>query len=170
MTTQIYSSQSYENDQPPLRILGFKTKAPANWNRLWLAMWFLSAPAIIIAAFHVPFRVWVGLAIVGFGIPEAVSLQKGDDAFPPLTHTIRHFLPNWAAFSLINFSLGSVGAHWLGLSSRQWGIGALMGLLGWLTDHFIGTYARPDPHPFTGDGKKIGTPPEEVRAKRKMPA
>ena len=41
-----------------------------------------------------------------------------------------------------------MGAHWLGLSSRQWGVGAPMGLLGWLTDHFIGTYARPDPFPF----------------------
>lgn len=135
-------------EHPPRRVLGFKTRAPANWNRLWVRMWIVVTPALIVAAFHVPFTVWLAMAAVGFGLPETISLVRKDDAFPPLTHTIRHFLPNWAAFPLINFSLGSVGAHWLGLSTRQWGVGLLMGILGWLTDHFIGTYARPDPHPF----------------------
>lgn len=159
-----------DSEEPPLRILGFKTKTPENWNHLWVLWWVVGSPALIVAAFHVSFAVWVVLAVVGFLVPELISLQRKDDALPPLTHTIRHYLPNWAAFPLINFALGSVGAHWLGLSSRQWGVGALMALLGWLTDHFIGTYARPDPHPFGNpDSEAPPTLQERARA-RKMPA
>lgn len=159
---------SYETTRT--RLLGFKTRAPANWNRLWVLMWFVSAPALIAAAFHVSLPVWIACAAVGFGVPEAVSLRKRDDGLPPLTHTIRHFIPNWAAFSLINFALGSVGAHWLGLNDRQWGVGVLMGLLGWLTDHFIGTYARPDPKPFGRSDGPVAAVLQETPGRAKMPA
>jgi len=98
----------------------------------------------------------VAAAVVGFLVPELISLIKRDDSLPPLTHTIRHFLPDWLAFPLIYFSLGAVGANWLGFSQPV-RIGALMGLLGWLTDHFTVTYARPDPFPFSNRTPKPGT-------------
>jgi hypothetical protein len=160
-----------ERDDPPLRALGFKTRPPANWNRLWLLMWLVSTVGLIVAAFHVPLAVWVALAAVGFGVPEGVSLVKKDDDLPPLTHTIRHFLPNSVAFTLINFALGSIGAHWLGFDDRKWGVGVLFGLLGWLTDHFIGTYARPDPHPFAAAReKKAADALQEEPGMTKLPA
>lgn len=157
-------------DYGPLRFLGFKTTAPANWNRLWLLMWMVSAPGLIVVAFHVSLPIWIALAVLGFGVPEAISLLKKDDALPPLTHTIRHFLPNWVAFPLIYFSLGIVGAHWLGLEDRQWGLGVLMGLLGWLTDHFIGTYARPDPYPFREPDVQAPGALQEAPGMKKLPA
>ena len=40
---------------------------------------------------------------------------------------------------------------------------ALMGLLGWLTDHFTVTYAQPDPYPFTNRPTRVGT------EKRRLP-
>jgi hypothetical protein len=121
---------------------------PANWSRLWVVMWFVTSPALVVAAFHTPFWLWVILAAIGFGLPEGVSLVRKSDRFPPLTHTIRHFLPNWVAFPLIYFGIGAVGAHWFGFDN-EFGLGGLMALLGWLTDHFALTYSAEDPYPFS---------------------
>ncbi len=128
--------------------MGFETRIPENWNPWWLGMWFVVSPVLIVSAFLLPFWAWVVAAIGGFLVPEVISIVKQDDSLPPLTHTIRHFLPNWLAFPLIYFALGSVGAHWLDFD-RPAAVGALMGLLGWLTDHFTVTYAHPDPFPYS---------------------
>ena len=135
--------------------LGFTGKIPGNWNRLWLLMWAVTAPALVVSAFHLSFWTWVAAAFVGFLVPELISLVKKDDSLPPLTHTIRHFLPNWVAFPLIYFSLGSVGANWLDFP-QPLRIGALMGLLGWLTDHFTVTYAGSDPFPYSHREERPG--------------
>lgn len=127
---------------------GFTRRIPDNWNKLWLLMWATTSPALIILAFHIPFVPWVGAALVGFLLPEMMSILKKDDALPPLTHAFRHFVPNWVAFPLIYFCLGSIGARWLFFEAPL-RIGALMGLLGWLTDHFTVTYAGEDPFPFS---------------------
>jgi hypothetical protein len=110
----------------------------------------------VVSAFYLAFWIWVAATLVGFLVPELISLVKKDDSLPPLTHTIRHFLPGWLAFPLIYFSLGAVGANWLGFP-RPVRIGALMGLLGWLTDHFSVTYAQPDPFPFSNRARRPGT-------------
>ena len=135
--------------------LGFNKTIPENWNKLWLVMWAVTSPTLIVSAFHIEFRVWVVAALVGFLLPEMISLIKKQDSLPPLTHTIRHFLPNWVAFPLIYFSLGAVGANWLDFP-QPIRIGLLMGLLGWLTDHFTVTYAGSDPHPFSKREKRPG--------------
>ena len=137
-------------------------RIPENWNRWWLLMWAVNAPVLVVSAFFVRFWLWVTAAAAGFLAPELVSLVKKDDSLPPLTHTIRHFLPDWLAFPLIYFSLGSVGANWLDFP-RPVRVGALMGLLGWLTDHFTVTYAQPDPYPFTNRPTRVGT------EKRRLP-
>lgn len=136
--------------------LGFERGIPDNWNTWWVVMWLVVSPTLIVTAFFVPFPLWVGAAVVGFLVPELVSIVKQDDSLPPLTHTIRHFLPNWLAFPLIYFSLGAVGAHWLEFP-RPLRVGALMGLLGWLTDHFTVTYAKPDPFPYSNRELRPGT-------------
>ena len=136
--------------------LGFETEIPQNWNKGWVVMWLIVSPALIVSAFFVPFAVLVAAAVVGFLVPELISITKRNDSLPPLTHTIRHFLPNWVAFPLIYFSLGSVGAHWLDFP-RPLAVGALMGLLGWLTDHFTVTYAQPDPFPYSRRPVRLGT-------------
>lgn len=127
--------------------MGFTGKVPEQWNKLWLMMWVVFSGALLALAFVVPFwPTWSRASLLLFFAPEAISLLRRDDAFPPLTHTIRHFLPNWLAFPLIYFLLGSIGGQWLGFS-RALPIGALFGLLGWLTDHFAMTYSEPDPYP-----------------------
>ncbi len=136
--------------------MGFETHIPQNWNKWWLVMWFVVSPALIVSAFFLPLWLWIVAAVVGFLVPELMSITKRDDSLPPLTHTIRHFLPNWVAFPLIYFSLGSVGAHWLDFD-RPLGVGLLMGLLGWLTDHFTVTYAHPDPFPYSRRAVRPGT-------------
>lgn len=128
--------------------LGFERKIPANWNRWWLLMWAVTTPIVVVSAFHLSFWAWLPVALVGFLLPEMISILKRDDSLPPLTHAFRHFVPNWLAFPVIYFALGSVGADWLDFA-RPLRIGALMGLLGWLTDHFARTYAQPDPFPYS---------------------
>lgn len=129
---------------------GFHARPPANWNRWWLIIWFVSSTTLLTLAFFLPFWPWWLLAAaIGFGIPEGISLLERTDSLPPLTHTIRHFLPDWLAFPLIYFLLGTIGATWLGFP-RPLHLGGLFGLLGWLTDHFSVTHAHPDPFPFTG--------------------
>jgi len=136
--------------------LRFKSTIPENWNMWWVAMWVIVSPLLIVTPFLIPFWAWAPLALVFFLGPEMVSITKQKDSLPPLTHTIRHFLPDWVAFPLIYFSLGSVGAHWLGFANPP-GIGALMGLLGWLTDHFSVTYAAADPFPYSHRELRSGT-------------
>jgi hypothetical protein len=146
-----------------MRSLGFRRHIPENWNRLWVAMWLVVPVPLILSAFILPFWAWIALAVVFFLLPELISILKKKDGLPPLTHTIRHFLPDWLAFPLIYFSLGSVGAHWLHFHNPP-GIGALMGLLGWLTDHFTVTYAAPDPFPYSHRELRPGT------QRRRLPA
>ena len=78
--------------------------------------------------------------------PGTGQHREQDDSLPPLTHTIRHFLPNWVAFPLIYFLLGTIGAQWLGFQ-RPFHLGGLFALLGWLTNHLSVAYSRPDPFP-----------------------
>jgi hypothetical protein len=133
--------------------LGFHARPPSNWNGWWVLMWALTTPVLLVLAFVLPITwawwgLWLGAAAILFGVPEGIGVAKTSDSLPPLTHTIRHFLPNFVAFPLIYGSLGAVGARWLRLGfPRFWGVGAMFGLLGWMTDHFTVTYARPDPHP-----------------------
>ena len=82
---------------------GFTTHIPQHWNRWWILYWLLASPALIVSAFFLDFAVWVVLAVIGFLVPELISLVRKDDSLPPLTHTIRHFVPNWVAFPLIYF-------------------------------------------------------------------
>lgn len=132
-----------------MNVMGFNTSVPQQWNRWWLMMWGVVAVLLLGAAFFLPFERWAVAAVIGFGIPEAISLIKRDDGYPPLTHTIRHFLPGWLTFILIYSMFGSIAATWLGFP-RPFHLGALFGLLGWLTEHFSATYSKPDPFPFSG--------------------
>jgi hypothetical protein len=128
--------------------LGFEREVPPNWNKLWLFMWAVTAPSVIASAFRLTFWQWLPVALIGLLLPEIISILRKSDSLPPLTHAFRHFVPNWTAFPIIYFSLGSLGAKWLGFG-RPLRIGVLLGLLGWLTDHFTVTYAKPDPFPYS---------------------
>ena len=132
---------------------GFNLKVPRKWNKAWLLMWLFFTAGLITLAFFVPFwPSWLLSSIPLFFVPEIIGIIKKDDAYPPLTHTIRHFLPNWVAFPLIYFFVGSIGAEWLEFA-RPLHLGGLFALLGWLTDHFSVTYAGKDPYPTRRRGE-----------------
>jgi len=122
------------------------TEVPDPWNRAWLVMWFVVLVGVPASAFFLSFGAWSVVASVAFGVPEGISLLSRRDSLPPLTQTIRHFLPSWFAFTYIYLMLGSIGATWLQFPN-PFKLGALMGMLGWLTDHFTVTYREPDPMP-----------------------
>jgi hypothetical protein len=123
---------------------GFNTRVPVTWNRLWVLMWVYFSVGLLTAVFYVSFWTWLLLALLFFGVPEAIGIRARGDAFPPLTHVIRHFLPNYVAFPLIYGLFGAIAARWMEFP-RPWPLGALLALLGWLTDHFQATYFDPDP-------------------------
>ncbi len=97
-----------------MEALGFSVSVPEQWNRWWLAMWAVVSVGLLVGVFFVPFwPVWLIAAAVFFLIPELISVSVKNDSLPPLTHTVRHFLPNWLAFPLIYGLRGSIGATWL---------------------------------------------------------
>jgi hypothetical protein len=109
------------------------------WARWWLYLWGVVAVALLVLVFFLPFGWWAGAAAVGFGTLEGIGLWRADDAYPPLTHVIRRYVPRWAAFTGIYAFTGAAGGTWLGLS-RPERLAALFGLLGWFTTHFDVTF------------------------------
>lgn len=92
-----------------MAVIGIRTDVPKEWNKLWLLMWFASPVVLVYLAFIFPFWPrWVVATIPLFFAPEIIRILKKSDSLPPLTHTIRHFLPNWLAFPFIYFLLGAV--------------------------------------------------------------
>ena len=128
---------------------GFNGK-PEGWNTAWVAMWFVLTPIWIwINLTSTDWLVRLGSIAVLFAIPEIYSLIKRDNSLPPLTHTIRHFFPNWLAFPLIYAVVGGIGARWLGQDlDRALQIAGVAAVFGWMTDHFTLTYQGEDPFPF----------------------
>jgi hypothetical protein len=142
--------------------MGFISPKPARWSKAWLALWGAVVPLLLIAAFTIPVAQFVGAVVVLFLMPELISLKQGD-SLPPLTQTIRHFLPGWLAFPLIYGLLGAFGAKTLGFG-RWWGVGVMFGLLGWLTEHFTFTYLEGDPRP----GEDAVTPKTAAKKRLKL--
>lgn len=135
---------------------------PARWSTAWLAMWGVVVPLLLVAAFTVPVLQFIVAVVVLFLVPELISLKQGD-SLPPLTQTIRHFLPGWLAFPLIYGLLGAFGAKTFGFG-RWWAVGLLFGLLGWLTEHFTFTYIEADPRP----GEEVVTPKTSSKKRLKL--
>jgi hypothetical protein len=135
---------------------------PARWSKAWLALWGVVVPLLLVAAFTITVPQFVAAVVVLFLVPELIGLKRGD-SLPPLTQTIRHFLPGWLAFPLIYGLLGAFGAKALGYE-RWWAVGVLFGLLGWLTEHFTFTYLEGDPRP----GEDRVTPQTSSRRRLKL--
>src|SRR5215211_8323087 len=105
------------------------------WARWWLYLWGVVAVTLLVLVFFLPFGWWAGAAAVGFGTLEGIGLWRANDAYPPLTHVIRRYVPRWVAFTAIYGFAGGAGGVWLGFPYP--GRSALLfALLGWLTSHF----------------------------------
>jgi hypothetical protein len=84
--------------------------------------------------------------VVLFLPQEMYAISKENDAFPPLTHVVRNRFPGWFAFPLIFATVAAVSARWAALEWRAVGLTTLpVAALGWLIEHFLATYAGPDP-------------------------
>lgn len=131
---------------------GFHLKPDPEWSIWWLVMWVVTTPIWVAVAFIYPIseegRWWIAPTafLVLFLVPEIYSIRRRDDRYPPLTHTIRHFIPTDLAFPLIYFAVGAVGGRWFAFPvARFLGLGAMFAILGWLTIHFTLAYIGPDP-------------------------
>jgi hypothetical protein len=130
----------------PSRVLsGERNKA--EWNPWWILAWFVTT------SWWVGYGLWVrdfsrgATAFCALFFPqELYALRKDNDAFPPLTHVVRNRFPSWFAFPLIFATVAAVCARWAGLEWRPVGLITLpVAALGWLIEHFLATYAGPDP-------------------------
>lgn len=136
---------------------GYHFYIPEDWSRPFVRYWVISSLCWSFAAFLIPVRwqwglAWVVFFGILFGIPEYLSVKVRNDRYPPLTHTIRHFLPNEAAFPILFGLPAAASSRWLGVEPglacwRIVFVGVAFAVLGWLTTHFTVTFARPDPHP-----------------------
>jgi hypothetical protein len=97
------------------------------------------AIALLVLVFFLPFRWWALAAAAGFGAMEGIGLWRADDAYPPLTHVIRRYVPRWVAFTAICGFTGAAGGVWLGFA-RPARLFGLLALLGWFTTHFDVAY------------------------------
>ena len=121
----------------------FKTEY--RWNRWFVRVWAGVAVTLLVLLRFLPFWKWFLVAAPSFGTMEGVGLRKMRDAFPPLTHVIRRYVPRWLAFTAIFGIWGATIAYWLSLP-RPYVIGVATALLGWLNDHFDVTYDREAPY------------------------
>lgn len=113
-----------------------KTVPFSTW---WLALWAITASALLTSLFFLPFRWWLLATVLLFGTMEGVGLHTGAP-YPPLTDVIRRYLPAWAAFPTIYALLVWAGARWFHWS-HPLDVGVLAGLGGWLTIHFYEAYS-----------------------------
>jgi hypothetical protein len=119
----------------------------AEWNPWWILAWYVTA------AGWISYGLWTAdfsrgvLAFVVLFLPqELYAISKEDDAYPPLTHVVRNRFPSWFAFPLIFATVAAVSARWAALEWRAVGLITVpVAALGWLIEHFLATYAGPDP-------------------------
>lgn len=118
-----------------------------DWNPWWILGWYVTTIGWI--AYGLWARdFWRGVPafVVLFFPQEIYAIRKKDDAFPPLTHVVRNRFPSWLAFLLIFATVAAVSARWAGLEWRAVGLITLpVAALGWIIEHFLATYAGPDP-------------------------
>jgi len=130
---------------PARALSGARNKA--EWNPWWILGWYVTTIGWIV------YGLWAGdfsrgltAFLVLFVPQETYAIRKADDAFPPLTHVVRNRFPSWFAFPLIFATVAAVSARWAGLEWRLVGLITLpVTELGWLIEHFLATYAGPDP-------------------------
>jgi len=135
------------------------TRNNDEWNPWWILGWYVTTIT------WVSYGLWSAdfsqgaLAFVVLFLPqELYALRRDDDAYPPLTHLIRNRFPSWFAFPLIFATIAAVSARWAGLDWESVGLITLpVAALGWLIEHFLATYAGPDPRrdePSTAGGRR----------------
>ena len=119
----------------------------AEWNEWWVLGWYATTTGWITYGLWAQDYTRGVLAFLVLFLPqELFALRKDDDAFPPLTHLVRNRFPSWFAFPLIFATVTAVSARWAGLDWQAVGQIVLpVAALGWLIEHFLATYAGPDP-------------------------
>ena len=130
----------------PARVLsGDRNKA--KWNPWWILGWYVTTIGwIVYGLWARDFSRGVIAFVVLFLPQEMYAISKDNDAFPPLTHVVRNRFPGWIAFPVIFATVAAVSARWAALGWRAAGLITLpVAALGWLIEHFLATYAGPDP-------------------------
>jgi hypothetical protein len=133
-------------DLSPARVLsGERNKA--EWNPLWILGWYVTTIGWIgYGLWARDFSRGVTAFLALFLPQELYAISRENDPFPPLTHVVRNRFPSWFAFPLIFGTVAAVSARWAALEWRQVGLITLaVAALGWLIEHFLATYAGPDP-------------------------
>ena len=117
------------------------------WNPWWVLGWYVTTIGwIAYGMWARDFTQGVAAFLVLFLPQEMYAISKDNDAFPPLTHVVRNRFPGWFAFPLIFATVASVSARWADLDWRPVGLITVpVAALGWLIEHFLATYAGPDP-------------------------
>jgi hypothetical protein len=118
------------------------------WKQWWLLLWGVvvigNLATLVVRVF--PWWIWIVIAAPTFLSMEIFGTIKERAGYPPLTECIREYVPRWLAFALIYFFAGLGACDWFGFPSR-FALAALVGLVGWLTQHFEVRFDEPPAFP-----------------------
>lgn len=114
----------------------------ARFNRWWVIMWAASVVALVaLVAYGASPGAWLAAAVFLFFIPEGVGLIRRGDGLPPLTMTVRRYVPRWAVLPAVWGIAALALVTWSPLP--RWGVVAIAVVAGWLTNHFDVTFDGP---------------------------
>lgn len=117
----------------------------ARFNGWWVAMWVASC-AVLLAMFvgGCSPAAFVTAMVVLFGVPEAIGLVHRGDSLPPLTYTVRRFVPRFAP-DIMTVAIGAwMAAVWIPTAHHRALVAlAIGGTVGFLLNHWDVTYDGP---------------------------
>lgn len=116
------------------------------FNQYWVALWAINCVILVSMLYAgVSPMAWFTAFVVLFLLPEMIGLRRRGDSLPPLTYTIRRYVPRWVP-SAVTWGV----AAWM---AWVWCLGpeasaehpllvfiAIIGTAGWLTNHWDVTY------------------------------
>ena len=108
---------------------------PQGWKAWWIWLWVVVTLTLIALSLFIPFKYWALAALMGFGSMETIGLAIPNDAYPPLTHVIRTYIPREIALALMYGFTAAAAATWLKFARPGW-LGLVFAFVGWLTTHF----------------------------------
>lgn len=121
-----------------LRALG------THFNPFWTGMWAASTVALVaLLIMGVTPAVFLTAVFALFFVPEMIGIRKRGDSLPPLTYTIRRFVPRWCVDTVVYGLAAWAAISWWPRPHHVLITVAIVAIVGWLGNHFDVTYDGP---------------------------
>lgn len=121
------------------------------FNKWWVVMWAISCAALLAMLYEgVTPEQWATSALILFLLPELLGLVHRGDSLPPLTYTVRRYVPRWVPVAITwgiaawMFYVWCIPVDGMTMAAHPLIVAiAIFGVAGWLTNHWDVTYDGP---------------------------